>query len=236
MSSEKQCSGKNRPYIIGRKKGENRAILFQPDCGQWNCPYCAEKRKNEWFMRAYAGVKDLAAEGLPVGFITLTSRGGKGRTRDAALMAFKVGWPRLSRRVKYAQGRLSYLLVPEQHKNGIIHAHVLANNALSKRWWKDNAYQSGLGYMVDVGSVLDPASGALYVVKYIGKQLELKDWPKGFRRVRASQDWPRLKLSEGSPLMDYEVYSRFGDAMWNVHLLTDAGVVVDILLEPGSEK
>lgn len=232
---EPVCNGKNRPYIIGRKSGEKRAILFQPDCGQWGCEYCAEKRKNEWFLRAFKGVSDFQSQGLNMAFLTLTSRGGSGRTRDAALIAFKVGWPKLRKRAKYEQGRLSYLLIPEQHKNGVIHAHVLANNELSQRWWKDNAYQSGLGYMVQIAPILDPAGGALYVVKYIGKQLECNTWPAGFRRVRVSQDWPTLQLTDGDPAMEYEVYSRLGDAMWNVHLLQDAGFTVDMLLEPGLE-
>lgn len=232
MQDNDRCQTSGRPYILARKTSEKNAIVFQPDCGQWDCPYCAEKRKNEWFLRAYKGVSEFTGSGHSVDFITLTARGGAKRSVSGALLAFKLGWPKLRKRVVYRQQKISYIMIPEQHQSGVMHCHVLATNEQSKKWWKDNAYKSGLGYQVKVKPVIDPGQGAFYVCKYIGKDFVSVTWPKGFRRVRVSQDWPRLELPEGESPFDYEVYKNFGDCMWNVALLRDAGVVVDFALSP----
>lgn len=230
MQSDDQCRTPGRPYILGRKTGENKAIFFRPDCGQWSCPHCAQKRKSGWFLTAYKGTSELINNGHWVYMITVTSRGGKGRTKEKAMDAFKSGWPALRKRATYWQGEFEYILIPEQHKNGIMHVHILANNILTKRWWKDNAFACGLGYMVDTTRVESAGAGAWYVSKYIDKHLAYLQWPKGFRRIRTSAGWPRVKPPEGPDDTDYSVFNDYGLALWDIHLLRDMGVeVVDLV-------
>lgn len=188
------CETPGRPYLLGLKPDGKSAILVQPDCGLWSCDHCAEKKKSEWFLHAMRGAAEIQSRGQQAAMITLTSRGGRGRTRERAQAAFEAGFPKLRKRVKYYQDTWSYLAVPEQHKNGIMHMHILANNELPRRWWKDTAYSCGLGFMADVSIVTQASDAAWEVSKYIGKQLKVTYWPPGFRRVRTSRDWPKAQL------------------------------------------
>jgi len=225
-----RCETPNRPYLLGTKPDGKTAVLIKPNCGLWTCPYCAQQRKSEWFLTAYKGVTVLQEKGLDVAMISLTSRGGKGRTRARALESFLVGFPKLRKKAVYRMGTFSYIAIPEQHKNGIMHLHVLCNNLETPHWWHDAAYKSGLGYQADVRQVDEPGKGAFYVAKYIDKHLAFGLWPKGFRRVRTSQDWPRVDLEPESDA-DWEVFQDWGKAMWRVHMLRDYGITVEVRCE-----
>lgn len=230
-TSEEKCQTPGRPYLLGTKPDGKTAILIQPNCGLWSCPYCARLRQHEWFLHALKGVTALMEKGYVVDMITLTSRGGRGRTRERSLQAFVTGWPKLAKRVKYAQKTLTYMAVPEQHKNGVVHWHVLANNTLARRWWKDSAYCCGLGYQVELSRINDAGIGAHYAAKYVGKAAGTTRWPKGFRRVRASQDWPKVEMPKVETA-DWQVFSDYGKAMFEVYMLRDSGVEVEIKCDP----
>jgi len=65
----------------------------------------------------------------------------------------------------------------------------------TKRWLKDNARSCGFGYQCDV-SVFDNDDAikfaVWYTTKYLSKSLEITQWPKHFRRIRTSRNWPVL--------------------------------------------
>lgn len=168
------------------------------------------------------------AAGFPMSFITVTARGGKGRTRERSIEAFREAWPKLRKRVKYHGGEFEYILVPEQHKNGVVHFHLLATNTLSQRNWKDYAYQAGLGYMAKVKAVGDAGRGAYYVSKYLGKEFAGVVWPKGYRRARASKGWPRLTQDMPPGEWAYNPYRDKGKLYWEIAMLQDYGYTVRI--------
>lgn len=159
-------------------------------------------------------------------FITLTARGGKGRTRAASLEAFATGFPLLTRRAKYYMGYFEYLAIPEQHKNGIVHYHLIATNTLAQRFWKDNAYEVGLGFMSHVKRIKQAGYAAKYVSKYVGKEFTTAKWPKNYRRVRASRNWPKASLPEIETGWTYEVYRDLGTLNWYMAMLRDAGYTI----------
>jgi hypothetical protein len=221
-----ECSGTGRPFIVGSNSETNQALIFKPDCGNWKCPACAEKKAKVWVLDAFRGAGILQAGGRNVDFVTLTTRGGRGRTRERSINSFRKHWPILRKRAAYYGGPLEYLAIPEQHKNGVVHLHLLITNELSKRWWKDNAYLVGLGFMVAVEPVDHAGEAGLYVAKYLGKQYVHICWPRGFRRARASKGWPRLPAVDRPEGWHYEVFRDWGAVNWEAHLLTDLGYIV----------
>lgn len=194
MEHSRNCETPGRPYLIGVNSGEKRAVLFQPRCKLWSCPICGQTNKARWTIRAYQGVKVLIERGKEVDFLTLTSH--ERLDPIGTIIVFKHAWDQLNKRIRRAVPNYSYLLVPEQHKDGRLHAHLIETSGLPKRWFKDNARECGLGYEVDVDTIRSPEGGAFYVAKYLGKQLEAQQWPKGFRHVRTSRDFPPLPALE----------------------------------------
>lgn len=65
-----------------------------------------------------------------------------------------------------------------------------------ERWLKDNAKQLGMGEQADFSYVGKTAAGtARYSTKYIGKQLEILEFPHRMRRIQASRG---MTLKKGS--------------------------------------
>jgi hypothetical protein len=185
------CSARNRPWLIAYKSSSRAAVLFRPTCKTWGCPACGVVNRNRWIARALAGTEQLRDEGRNVDFLTITSHE---KLRGAAsFRVFPIAWDRLRRR--YARALSAgdpgaFLAVPERHQDGTLHTHALITGGLTKRWWKDNARECGLGYQSDVKEVVD-LGVAGYVGKYLGKTLT-EEWPKHKRRVNCSRAWPEL--------------------------------------------
>jgi len=130
-------------------------------------------------------------------------------------------------------GEFHYILIPEQHKNGVLHIHMIATNTLTQKWWKDNAYKSGFGYMSKIKPMNSAGNVPYYISKYIGKDSHEQVWPKHFRRVRKSGKWPLLPEIEVPNPYDYEVYKTLHAARWEVLILLDIGYDVGIHCEIG---
>ena len=75
--------------------------------------------------------------------------------------------------------------------------------------------------MVDVDFIQQAVAAAAYVTKYLAKSLEFTRWPKGFRRVRTSRNWPTL---DALPLPGWE-YGAHDEqsAWWEYYYLQDLG-------------
>ena len=100
--------------------------------------------------------------------------------------------------------------------------HVVASTHLEgEYWWKENAFACGFGYIVDVEPMIDPLGAALYVAKYLHKDAGGQKWPKHFRRVRHSQNWP---IAHEKPLEGWEWEAFSADMCWQEkHALIDMG-------------
>lgn len=194
MQSELRCETENRPYLIAKDPQKKIAILFQPRCKLWSCPACAEINQKLWALRAIAGVEQLKEAGHELWFTTITSH--EKLSPEYALMIWPKAWGKLRQRASRAADTFEYLLVPEQHISTKIHVHLIQTSGLTKKWWKDNARSCGLGYQDDSKRVRNGKQAGYYTTKYLSKQLETNSWPRGFRRVRTSQGWPKL------PVMD----------------------------------
>lgn len=203
---------------MGINRKEKAAIFFNPRCKQWACDFCGEQNKSYWVHQATRGALIFLSEGQELQFITLTGRGYF--TPTSSIYFFRQNWPKLRKRAaKLTNGWSpwtntfwSYFLVPERHKSGILHAHLIATTHLEgKRWWKDNAWATGFGHQTDVITIDSAGKVGGYVTKYLHKDAGGIQWPKGFMRVRHSQDWP---IAKEKPLKGWEWQGMTDKAAW----------------------
>jgi hypothetical protein len=220
------CQAKGRPFVIAYNVVDLSGFVYQPRCGKWNCPYCANLNRDEWAYTGVYGMTHLPPDNPPLKFVTITSRGYVSPAQS--LIVFKLAWPRLIHRIAYHQDlRPQYLLIPEHHKSGRLHAHMMISSVHhSDHWWHDQAFASGMGFQATEKPVRDPANAGNYVTKELTKQLRGKAWPKGFRRVRLSLLWPRPPEKEPPPNWEYETEISEGRKNWTVALLRDEGYTI----------
>lgn len=151
----------------------------------------------QWVFQAGRGSQILLAAGNWLQFVTLTGRGYF--TVNSSLYFFKQNWPRFRKRLEYVTKKyqlvtgteFAYFLIPERHASGKLHCHAIVSTPLMlERWYKDKANASGFGYMAKVKPIYDSASAVHYATKYLTKNAGDLEWPRGFMRVRHSQNWP----------------------------------------------
>lgn len=184
-----KCETRGRPTLLAINDDLRQAIVFRPRCKQWSCPYCAQINRRLWVVRTYYGAEVLTDRQNELRFVTLTSH--ERLSYRATWQVWPKAWSILYNRAKRKQPDASYILVPEQHKDGRLHIHMLTNWTMPTRWWKDNARECGLGYIAEAEEPKSLAHAAWYIGKYISKQLDVTTWPKGFRRVRPAHNWPK---------------------------------------------
>jgi len=150
--------------------------------------------RDRWVLRAQIGARKLRADGYTVDFVTITSH-EKLKTFEACEAVWKHTWSMLYDALKRQQPALEYVCVPEKHKDGRMHVHLLWNANVRQKWLKDNARKRGAGHQAKI--VREPSELIIsrYVAKYLGKSLG-GEVPKRFRRVRVSQGWAEIPQPE----------------------------------------
>lgn len=162
--------------------------LIPVRCGLWSCPDCAKDNARLWSWRVRLHV-DKA--GKTAYFWTLTLR-GKYHTAESGFSALPKLWDTFRKAVQraYKPDKWSYCAFVEgQPKRDYMpHFHIISMRKSPKRL-KDLAMECGFGYQATESKV-NSGKAANYCAKYASKQSPKT--PKGFRRVRASQDWTKL--------------------------------------------
>ncbi len=214
------CPNTKTPHLVGKHTGDRRAVIFRPRCKLWSCSSCAEINRKLWVFRAINGTRVMLDQGADVAATTLTSHEKLGKRASRAI--WPKAWDKLGQRMrrKAQPGKVQYLAVPEQHKDGRMHVHMLVSVKYGKKWWKDNARSCGLGYQADEQEVKTLGIGG-YVGKYLGKTIGSVDWPKNARRVRTSQGWPPLPDLSEAEGWTFELIKR------RVSLADMAGLLVE---------
>lgn len=182
------------PYA--KRAFNNLGQLITLACDRWNCPYCRRILAWRWAERVRFGI-DLISRRDPL-FWTLTLPGWVVQP-ETGYRLLPDNWNRLRQHLRREQGTFTYAAFVEPHprRKNIPHLHVITFQWPRERL-KDLAVHCGYGYQADIQQV-SSAGAARYVSKYASKQ-ELA-MPKGFRRVRVSQDWPKLP----EPAYEHEV-------------------------------
>lgn len=164
-------------------------------CGQWSCERCSKVKARLWAWRTRITINDSTETWY---FWTLTMR-RKYRDANVAYADLPRLWDTLRKTIQRRSGRFSYIAFVEgQPKRGDMpHFHVICNVKPWKRV-KDIAMYAGFGYQAKADVVNGPKA-ASYVAKYATKQNPAT--PKGFRRVRTSQDIKPLPERETEGLI-----------------------------------
>jgi len=89
--------------------------------------------------------------------------------------------------VEYGEGALL-----DYHTDQGVITTAARHEGLYSAWAVKNAQSAGLGPMCDLSYVRSPVGVAVYAAKYFFKDAMTTTWPKGWRRVRYSQNWPKL--------------------------------------------
>jgi len=184
--------------MLGKNDVQKLAVLFRPRCKRWDCPHCCFVNKSLWTMRMHHATSELIQNGQSLSMVTITAH--EKHQKNRAIQKFPDQWNKLQNRWRRrCAGRPYYALFPEVGHGDHFHCHFITNEPLTERFWKDNARASGMGFMADGGDAnIPPQAAAGYASKYLTKSFQFQ-WPKGFRRVRTSQNFPKLPTLQRHP-------------------------------------
>jgi len=207
---------------------DNEGNLHAVQCGQWSCPTCACQLARLWAWRCRLHVTQSGGEAF---FWTLTLR-GKYRTPALGYQSLPNLWDNLRKRIQRQQKSWSYCAFVEgqPQRDYMPHFHVISMSKAPCRI-KDLAMECGFGHQAKE-SMVTSGQAANYCAKYASKTNPAT--PKGFRRVRASQDWTKLPSFDGDPLLVKSRNELLSDFLLRVHWIT--GVPIDDLLYVWREK
>ncbi len=181
-------------------------------CNQWKCPYCQKILAWQWASRVRYGI---ALWPLSAYHWTLTVP-GEIFTPDYAFEVVTAAWDNLRKHCQRKMPYFHYAAFVELHPNrvGIAHLHIITLHWSIGRL-KDMAHHAGFGYEADETTV-SGSLAAYYVSKYTSKQG--KDMPKGYRRVRLSQSWPKLpSLPSDTPVLPIRTKESLPEYFLRVH-------------------
>lgn len=191
------------------------ATISQACCNHWNCPACGIKRAKQEYRRIVAGSETLAM-GHSLYFWTVTCRGRECSLEEAEENYY--AWTNVlltNARTKAARNNQywAYAQITERQKKTRHHPHshiittFLPEDAIAtetenhhtsytSQWFSNANISAGLGEQCRISLVSSAAAVSRYVAKYMFKETMSEDWPKNWKRVRYSQNWPKLTRDE----------------------------------------
>lgn len=230
------------PYLAYQVEGKDYAIT-QGCCNSWTCPRCGIIRAKSEYWRIVDGCTEIVQQGHSLYFITITTRGAGlsvGEAERNYLLWTNRFFSNLRVQTARSGGFWCYVQVTERQKRAHPHSHILTTyspddtvEGVKENWHKGKdgrleieyidalrseklqiaVCSAGLGEQYDFSVVRSEKAVARYVGKYLFKSSLLTEWPKGWKRVRYSQNWPKnaLKATDGFVLLrwqDWEALSR----------------------------
>jgi len=187
--------------------------VVQGCCNNWQCARCGQIRARQEYGRIVHGARTLAETGHNLFFWTLTCR-GRDMPLDQAESDYLKWTNRLltaaRTRAKRSGDFWAYVQITERQKRQHPHSHLITTYApddatptikikngkqrevLVSKWFAVQNERAGLGPQHEITRIDTPEAAAVYVSKYLFKDSMTTAWPKGWKRVRYSQTWPKL--------------------------------------------
>lgn len=175
-------------------------------CKRWTCPHCAQVNRRK--------VIAFAKNGKPTAMLTLTVSSKNYPEPAEAAKDLKRGLVALRKRIarKHPGRKMSFIAVFEKHKSGWPHLHLLIRAPFLPVRWLRAAWEEITGsFMVDIRAISTLGQAALYVAKYIGKDLAAFENCKRWWR---SHDW-----NDPRELTEAEKYALKGWTRYTAHAL-----------------
>jgi len=228
------------PYLCYQNQETKIWQIAQGCCNHWDCGRCGEIRAKEEYARMVNGAEAIEGEGRKLYFWTMTCR-GKTLSRTEAEGGYLKWTDKLLTASRNKANRAGeywcYVQVTERQKRGHPHSHMIATYAppdcepyakgdilpdgsrarhdlLWSNWFIAANLRAGLGSQCQISEVQSAAAVGRYVAKYLFKQTALDTWPKGWKRIRYSQNWPQLperKNNTAFPVIKFADWFRVWD-------------------------
>lgn len=192
---------------------EGKGRIFQSCCNHWECPVCGEMRAKQEYRRIVNGCEVLAVE-HDLYFWTLTCRGREIPLEEAEANYY--AWTNVlltNARTKARRSGLfwAYVQVTERQKKTREHPHshiittFLPQDAREtssgngsrdfvSQWFTNANFSSGLGSQHRISPVRSAEAVSRYVAKYMFKDTMTETFPPKWKRVRYSENFPKLPL------------------------------------------
>lgn len=238
------------PYLFF-VDASGRGRLVQGCCNKWECPRCGVLRAKKEYGRMVHGARELQSQGCVLYFATFTCRGKEMSAFDAEkgygdwcnrlltnmrTKAKRAGSPWYTAGVTERQKRLhphSHMIVTFLPDDALPYARGdwLPNGAIAKHdclysaWFVGACESAGLGKMADYSEIKSPVAVAVYLGKYFFKDTMRTDWPRGWKRIRYSNSWPKLPLRKPEitfPLVHFSDWLRMEALDLIIHADSDA--------------
>jgi len=200
----------------------SRYGVTQGCCNHWDCPRCGQTRAKQEYGRIVSGIRELAlTHKIYFATITSPGKEMTQNEADEQWPLWTnrlfSSWRARSKSkgVKWA-----YVAVTERQKRGHPHFHLLTTAnpgdlylghvfkerksnlyippqsreiSLRSDWLSNSVQRAGFGEQYDISIASSIEGTSRYVAKYLFKASIFEDcWPKKWKRVRYSQNFPRL--------------------------------------------
>jgi len=222
--SPKKCSY-NAPYFAYKTEGKIWNVV-QGNCHHWDCPRCGIGRAKQEYGRIVEGCRNLSKNRILYFItITCKGRGLGVKQAEKHYLEWTNRLLDACRaRCKRADGEWCYVQVTERQKRAHPHSHILTTfdvgdivegtlrkfetdregkrkyvnkTVLRSAWLQKTVLRAGLGEQYDISQVDNAEGASRYVAKYLFKPtIFTAEWPKGWKRVRYSQSFPKLPERE----------------------------------------
>jgi len=230
-------------------EGGKRFAVVQGCCNHWECPRCGVQVAKQHYGRIVEGAREIAKDcPLWFITITCAGGDLSEAEATKNYLAWTSKFiDRCYADAKRKGKRWEYVQVTEKQKRGHPHSHILttfypndAEQGVKENWYKDAqnnlrleyldalrsdwlqaaCVESDLGEQYDISVVDNIEAASRYVAKYMFKDSQFSShYPKGWKRVRYSQGWPKLEREKSDAFV---LLSRDD---W--HHLASLAVVVD---------
>ena len=213
------------PYFAYQTKGKVWNVT-QGNCHHWDCPRCGKGRAKQEYGRIIEGCKAMAFQRRIFFItITCKGRDLSVKEAEKNYLKWTNRFLDACRqKSKRSNQEWYYVQVTERQKRKHPHSHILTtfdcgdlhlrrvekwitakngehipsqNLSLGSDWLEGQIKRSGLGEVYDISIVETIEGASRYVAKYLFKNsIFTTDWPKGWKRVRYSQSFPKLPERE----------------------------------------
>jgi hypothetical protein len=169
-------------YLLNNKTGATLPI----GCGRWDCPVCGEKK----LWRLKKGIYNFIKNWKYIRHMTLSLSSNCSDSKEDHYKLLQECWRRFinelrrTKSLRADQRRFQYIRVPEEHKSGYMHMHVIIDSFLDVKQlfpiWQHIIHEAShdpfLGGSVVITLLPTAKDGARYITKYVSKLLTTQNF------------------------------------------------------------